>query len=409
MKKIVFLSLLIQLTLCAVEQPPPSSTELLASAHAFASKLKSLACQVEFVRIENSAHKELERRAHFDMAFERPNKLSVLMKDGDDVTYAWISDGTKIYTYLAGIEKYSTHKAPAQLDEILASEEMYVVKSSLEEALLIDDLLRTDRSDNALPANAKSSGFVADETVHGRATKRLRLTRNSGIWDVWLAAGGIPLPQQIQGSWSEPASAGKEAASISFTVTFKNWRIDEALDPNIFKFDAASKAKRVGSFLKEIPPHPLLNQPAPDITLTTMDGASKPLSSHRGRDIVVLDFWAIGCMPCVGLLPKVAAVAQRYDGKGVTFYAMDEDDSPENISLFLKRLNLTLRPTIHNKNANFLAFKIDAIPQLFVIDKQGLIRAVHSVHTDDLEKQLSAQLDALLAGRELPPPPAEKE
>ena len=302
------------------------------------------------------------------------------------------------------MEKYTTHTAPATLDALLDSEEMFVVKSSLEDAFLLDDLQRTDRPDARLPANASDVVYVAAETVLGRATHHLRLVRKSGSWNVWLAASDALLPVKIQGDISTPPAAGQEAAKTEFTVEFKNWHVDEALDAALFKFDPASKGKRVGSFLKENPPHPLLNQIAPDITLTTLDGATRRLSSHRGKDIVVLDFWAIGCMPCVGLLPKVAAVSQRFDGKGVVVYALDQDDPPAKMREFFKLRNLDLRATINNNEVNFPAYKIDAIPQLFVIDKQGVIRVVHSVQTNDLEAELSAQLEALLAGKELPKP-----
>jgi peroxiredoxin len=389
---------------CAGEPPapPPNPRALLAASHAFASKLKSLACEIDFLRTENSAHRELERRAHFDAAFQRPNQLSILLKDGDLVTYAWICDGQTIYTYLAGLEKYSTHAAPATLEALLASDEMYVVKSSLDDAFLLDDLQRADRADATLPGAAVDVVYVAAETVLGRAAHHLRLVRKNASWNVWLAAGDAPLPLKIQADISTAPAAGHEPTKIEFTVEFKNWHVEETLDAALFKFDPNSKAKRVGSFLKELPPHPLLNQAAPDIALTTLDGTSRRLSSHRGRDIVVLDFWAIGCMPCVGLLPKVAAVAQRFDGKGVVFYAMDEDDAPEKISEFFRLRNIALRATIRNKDVNFPAYKIDAIPQTFVIDRQGVIRVVHSVQTNDLEAELSAQLEALLAGKPLP-------
>ena len=102
-------------SVCAVDAetaPPPNPRTLLAASHAFASKLKSLACESAFGRTESSAHHELERRAHFDAAFQRPNQLSILLKDGESVTYAWFCDGQSIYTYLAGLGKvHDPHSA----------------------------------------------------------------------------------------------------------------------------------------------------------------------------------------------------------------------------------------------------------------------------------------------------------
>jgi peroxiredoxin len=380
--------------------PPPSAAEILKQTHAFFSSLKSLACEIDFVRVANSRLKYREQRAHFDAAFQRPNLLSILMKDESTVTYAWISDGESVSTYLAGIEKYTKKKAPADLDALLSGEEMYVVKGSLEDAFFLDDLVRQKAS--PLPGGASGAEYVGLEELNGQQAHHLRLIRKPSSWDVWISAGTLPLPLKIFGDISDSVQPRQADTKTEFTVEFKHWLPDTALDSRVFQFDPSSKAKRVSGFLKEIPPHPLLNQAAPAAALNLIDGRRTSVAAHRGRDIVVLDFWAIGCVPCVGLLPKVAAVAKKFSGRGVVVYAMNENDAPEDVREFLKLKGIGLTATVRNKETNFPAYKVDSIPQTFVIDANGIIRAVHGVMTDDLEKELSDQLEALLAGRELP-------
>ena len=78
---------------------------------AFCGGLASLACEIDFVRTARSPGKVSERFAHFDAAFQRPNLLSILLKDEGRVNYAWICDGADVFTYVAGLEKYSKNKA----------------------------------------------------------------------------------------------------------------------------------------------------------------------------------------------------------------------------------------------------------------------------------------------------------
>src|SRR5205085_531253 len=83
------------------DTPKPSPAELIKNMRVFCAGLNSLACEIDYVRVLKSARLDSERRAHFDAAFQRPNLVSILMKDDDRVTYAWISDGASVSTYMA--------------------------------------------------------------------------------------------------------------------------------------------------------------------------------------------------------------------------------------------------------------------------------------------------------------------
>lgn len=376
------------------ESPKPDAVALIKQMRAFCSGLSSVACEIHYTRVLKSARLDRERSVHFDAAFQRPNFLSVLMKDDDRVTYAWICDGTDVSTYMAGAEKYMKKKAPDSLDALLSEEEMYVVRPSVEDAFLIDELLRKSSADK-LPAEASAAEYLGADTLGGEKAHHLRLVRKPANWDLWISAGPTPLPLKIYSGLStiEPVPAGWTS---EFTVEFSRWLPDTKLNPRAFQFDPSSKAKRVSGFLPDDPPHPLLNRPAPAAVLEMLDGQTRTLAAHKGRDIVVLDFWSMNCVPCMGLLPKMDAVAQRFKGRGVVFYAMNENDAPADVREFFKLKGIGLTATVQNKAANFAAFKVDSIPRTFVIDKAGTIRAVHGVQLKDFVTELSAQIEGLL-------------
>src|SRR5947207_4200489 len=69
----------------AAAKTDPNPAELLSQAQAFCSRLNSLACEIEFLRVARSETHLREMRTHFDVAFQRPNLLSIQMKADDTV------------------------------------------------------------------------------------------------------------------------------------------------------------------------------------------------------------------------------------------------------------------------------------------------------------------------------------
>ncbi|HXX18027.1 MAG TPA: cytochrome c biogenesis protein CcdA [Candidatus Acidoferrum sp.] len=67
-------------------------------------------------------------------------------------------------------------------------------------------------------------------------------------------------------------------------------------------------------------------QPAPDVTFKNLQGAEVPLSSMKGK-VVLLNFWATWCEPCRSEIPVLIGLQDKYSGKGFTMLgaSMDED------------------------------------------------------------------------------------
>ena len=62
--------------------------------------------------------------------------------------------------------------------------------------------------------------------------------------------------------------------------------------------------------------HPLVGQPAPGFTLTTLDGRQVSLAEYRGRPVVV-NFWASYCEPCKIEFPLFKAARDRHAAAGL--------------------------------------------------------------------------------------------
>jgi cytochrome c biogenesis protein CcmG, thiol:disulfide interchange protein DsbE len=111
---------------------------------------------------------------------------------------------------------------------------------------------------------------------------------------------------------------------------------------------------------------------APDFTV--QDSQNKiTLSQFRGQ-VVVLNFWATWCAPCVEEIPSLVEMQRRMKAKGVTVLAVSVDVDEDAYHQFVKDHNVTLltvRDPSGNSNHLYGTFKF---PETYVIDRNGVMR-----------------------------------
>jgi len=117
--------------------------------------------------------------------------------------------------------------------------------------------------------------------------------------------------------------------------------------------------------------HPgLIGTPAPEFT--DSDGThSVDLAQLRGH-IVIVNFWATWCLPCIEELPSLLAMQRRVPR--VTVVAIGQDEDPDVYNAFLQRYHvdlLTIRDPSGRVPALYGTLKI---PESYVIDKNGIVR-----------------------------------
>lgn len=145
-----------------------------------------------------------------------------------------------------------------------------------------------------------------------------------------------------------------------------------------------------------IPSHPLNGQRAPEVNLPLLDGDRFRLSRHRG-EIVVLDFWASWCAPCMQTMPKVDEVIAEFDPKRVTLLTINVSDGDAQIRRSLKRLNIRPEVALDVDGVISERYQANAIPQLVVIDPQGQIKTVFVGGGDVVVGRLRSTIQDLLA------------
>ena len=116
---------------------------------------------------------------------------------------------------------------------------------------------------------------------------------------------------------------------------------------------------------------PRIGSQAPDFTV--QDAERKvTLSELRGK-VVVLNFWASWCQPCIDETPSLVEMQHAQD-KGVTVLAVSIDDDDDAYHRFLNRYRvdlLTVRDARKASNAMYGTFKF---PETYIIDRNGVMR-----------------------------------
>ena len=111
---------------------------------------------------------------------------------------------------------------------------------------------------------------------------------------------------------------------------------------------------------------------APDTVFTTEDGAERTLKDFRGK-IVLVNFWATWCGPCVREMPSLERLHNKLGGVDFAVIALSEDRKGwEKITPFRKRIGLTTLPLFHDVSSKMMfATKARGLPTTLLIGRDG--------------------------------------
>jgi thiol-disulfide isomerase/thioredoxin len=130
-----------------------------------------------------------------------------------------------------------------------------------------------------------------------------------------------------------------------------------------------------------------------DIKFKSLDGADVDLSRMTNK-VVLVDFWATTCGPCVAEMPKVKAVYEKFHGHGFEVVGINLDDSEASVRRFIRQKAPPWPQYFDGKgweNKFAVRYGIFSIPTLWLVDKHGKLR------TTEARFGLDRQVESLLA------------
>jgi len=144
---------------------------------------------------------------------------------------------------------------------------------------------------------------------------------------------------------------------------------------------------------------------APDFALTTFDGKTLRLADFRGQ-LVLLNFWASWCGPCVEEMPRLAAWQRDYGGAGLQVIGVSMDDEAAPVRKFLARHPVEYPIVQGDAQLDERYGGILGLPQSFLIDRRGRIvgRFKGKTALTQLEAVIRSQLREPVASLSAPDP-----
>lgn len=173
---------------------------------------------------------------------------------------------------------------------------------------------------------------------------------------------------------------------------FGKWKLENAADP---KFVNDLDSPDAEGNAPDSVHAKMIGNAAPDFELKKLDGTLLKLSDLRGR-VVVLDFWATWCGPCVASLPKITDLGQEYKGANVDVIAVNIEQTSAEVRGLLDRLKISPLVVLDSDGAVARAYQAQAIPQTVIIDREGKVKQVIVGGGGTTEAKIRESLDGML-------------
>ena len=134
---------------------------------------------------------------------------------------------------------------------------------------------------------------------------------------------------------------------------------------------------------------------APDFTLKTLDGTNLRLAEQTG-DIMLINFWASWCGPCIQEMPALDKLAQKYQALGVQVWGVNVENDSTAAKAYLSKVKVAFPILFDVDNSVSKAYQVDAMPTTVILDKDGKVRAVHRGYQPGFEKKYENDIKQLL-------------
>ncbi len=331
----------------------------------------------------------------FTLTTRRPNRVNMTVRTGPEGVQI-VSDGDKVYKLDVKSKEYYEAPAPKDLTEIFQD-----VRSVVFGGPVFVPRLISGSDFQEILSDVRSVSYVGLEKSEGTTLHHLRFDRGRYVWEMWATSGKKPLVRRIVSKIDKRKTEPDDKEErLTITADFRGWDVGSDVGEEAFAFAPPPGAKKAKRQPKPEPPkerkHPMIGKSAPDFKLKLLNGGGVWLASHQNKHVVILDFWATWCPPCVRALPIYAKVAENYKDKGVRFYAINLREQPFVIQHFLRKQKLDIPVALDETGKVAKDYGVRSIPTSFIIGRDGKIKAVHLGMSLDLAGQLEEELEAIL-------------
>ena len=189
-----------------------------------------------------------------------------------------------------------------------------------------------------------------------------------------LGSCRVPLPQiHVIRSTTPPDSTAM--------LALREWKLQFAPEPVLPESGGQSS--------------PLLQKDAKPFKLPLLGGGDFDLAQEKGK-VIVLDFWATWCGPCIKSLPQLIDEMSTFDSKQVRFIGVNQAEDKETVKTFLATRGWKFEVALDANQRVGQSFGVEGIPHTVVIGPDGKVAYVKTGYEADGAKQVAEAVKKLL-------------
>ncbi len=125
--------------------------------------------------------------------------------------------------------------------------------------------------------------------------------------------------------------------------------------------------------LNSSPANSFIGKPAPDFEVIGLNGEKLSLEKYRGQ-VVLLDFWATWCAPCIAEMPHVKKTYQKYKDQDFEIISISLDQAVQPLEEYIKKEGLAWPQFLDDGRKISKLYNVSAIPSTFLINGDGVVR-----------------------------------
>lgn len=202
-----------------------------------------------------------------------------------------------------------------------------------------------------------------------------------------LSQEATPLANQLSKAWLEFTKTNMENPlgqffALSFVRSMQTEsEINDLIAAAPAEFKANSQIVDRLAQIKEKEEELGIGKMYKDITLASPEGVNASLSDYIGKnELVLIDFWASWCGPCIKEMPTLVKAYEQFKGKGFEIVGLSLDSSKDAWTSAIRRLNMTWVHMSDLKGWDSKAaqlYQIQSIPQTLLVNKEGKVVAAN--------------------------------
>ncbi len=140
---------------------------------------------------------------------------------------------------------------------------------------------------------------------------------------------------------------------------------------------------------------PIAGKPMPDFDLPADKGGNVHLDDYRGK-ILVLNFWATWCPPCIDELPSLDQFQRAFKSRGVEVVAVSVDDDDKLYNDFISQHTLSMKLVRDHDKRTSINYGTFRYPESYIADKHGNLLRKIAGPADWMDDRLVAQFEEWL-------------